>query len=88
MNNIQDLLQFQGGQVSAPTPLVGAGTITGIFSVFQVWDSATQISSITINGVEITAFSAIVLNQGFCVYGYITSVTITAGAGLGIAGSK
>jgi hypothetical protein len=84
--DLQSIAQQPFGAQGAPQALAAAGTITGNFSTIQVWDATTKISSITINGTPITAFAALALPVGFCVYGVITSCTISAGAILGIYG--
>ena len=83
-----NLLQQSFGTVSAPTVVntTGATPVTAV--CFQVWDSTTKIASITINGTVITAFSALTLPQGFCVYGVISSITLSAGSGLAYSGSN
>ena len=83
---IQSILQFESGSKAAPTAITGTNAITGVFSCFQVWDSATTIASITINGTAFTQYAALTLPQGFVVYGYITSITLGAGSGLAYAG--
>ena len=70
------------GSVAAPTAITGTNATTVNANTFQVWTANTRIASITINGTAITAFSGVDLPSGFCVYGVITSITLSAGSGL------
>ena len=93
MENTQQLLQkiyqSQLGLQAAPTPITGTSAIplTSVGS-FQVWEADTVIDSITINGVAITAFSAVQLPAGFVVYGNISSITLSAGSGMAYAANN
>jgi hypothetical protein len=56
--------------------------------VFWVLSDNTRIASITLNGVVITSLSAIDLGKNTPIYGRITSVTLSQGAGIGYAGTN
>ena len=84
---LQAQLQSDQGTIGPPIPVTGTSAVdlTGC-TYFQVWTADTIIASITINGTAITSFSAVELPSGFIVYGVITSVTLSAGTGLGYKG--
>jgi len=84
---LQAILQSQQGTVGHPVPVTGTSAVdlTGC-AYFQVLTADTIIASITINGSAITAFNAIELPSGIILYGNITSVTLSVGAGIGYKG--
>ena len=85
---IQKLYQVMFGTVAAPTPVTGTSAVPVSANTFQVWTANTRIASITINGTAITSFSGVDLPSGFCVYGVITSITLSAGSGLAYTSSN
>lgn len=85
---LQRIYQSLNGTYAAPTPVTGTGATPVVATAFQVWAADTVIASITINGVVITAFSAVELPSGFTVFGVITSITLSAGSGLAYGGNN
>lgn len=73
------------GQVAAPTAITGTNAVTGTWTAVQIVTADTTVSSITINGTAITAFSGVTLPSGFVFYGNITSITLGAGTAIGYA---
>lgn len=77
------LLQLSFGIYSAPTVVTSSAAATGgKWACFQAVSSDCVVSSITIQGTAITAFSAITLAQGQCIYGNITAASVSAGTGM------
>lgn len=78
--------QSQFGSSMGPKALVAAGSVTpdsgAYFSTVTIVSANTRVSTITINGTAINSFASVDLPSGFCFYGQITSVTLTAGSAI------
>ena len=81
-----DIANTQLGLNGVPTFVTNTSENAMNAVAFYILIDDTRIASITINGTVFTSLAAIDLKMGAVIYGVITSVTLSQGAGIGYAG--